>query len=97
MSILLGSKSKNLLDPLFPLAKLPVAFVVLENGTPSTMNKGCVFPDMEFNERIVILVADPEIPLVLFIVTPEALPVRIRPISPSVLCSISAALIWLLA
>jgi hypothetical protein len=37
--------------PEFPSAKFPDALVSLAKGTPSTMNKGCVLPEIEFKPR----------------------------------------------
>lgn len=95
--MLFGSKSKNLLDPEFPSLKLPDAFVSPEKGTPSTMNNGWVFPEIEFKPRMLMFVPEPEIPLVWLIVTPDAFPDNTLATSPSALCSISAAFISLTA
>ena len=85
--MLFGSMSKKREEPLLPSTKPPCAFVSLLKGTPSTINKGW-FPWLKvLNPRITILVPDPDKPLWLVICTPEALPVKIRPISPSPLCS----------
>ena len=75
--------SKKREDPLFPSTKLPWALVSLEKGTPSTINRGWLPWLNVLNPRITILVPDPEIPEAFVICTPDALPARTRPISPS--------------
>ncbi len=91
LAILLGSKSRNLDDPVFPSKKLPAEFVSLLKGTPSTTKSAWLLPLNELRPRITTFVADPDIPPADVILTPDALPIKTRATSPSALDSKSSA------
>ena len=61
-SILLGSKSRNLEEPLLPEVKPPIAFVSLEKGTPSTTKSGWLLALKVLRPLIITLVPDPDRP-----------------------------------
>ena len=70
-----------------PKVKPALPFVPPSKGTPSTINNGVELPVIVPTALMVIFVPLPEIPLVLIILTPAALPVKTRAISPSGLSS----------
>ncbi len=93
LSILLGSKSKDLLAPLFPLEKPatpPTALVSLLKGTPSTIKRAWLLPSTDVVLRIMTFVPEPARPLVCVIWTPDALPKRALVTSCSGLSCISS-------
>ena len=86
LSILFGSKSKNLEDPT-PLNP-PCELVSDWNGIPSTTKRAWLLPFTDEYPRITTFVADPDVPLLDVIATPDAFPESTLATSPSVLCSI---------
>ena len=83
LSILLGSISKKRLPVWLPYRNPPCVLVDPSKGTPSTTNNGCELPLIVDTPRMVMLVPDPEIPLLFKILTPGALPCNKRIGSPS--------------